>query len=877
MNIINKLTLRQLKLNKRRTLVTLFGVIISVAMITAVTVSISSGFDFLRRVTISSEGNWHMGFYDISVGQLPKILEAPNVKETLVTYDVGFSKLPVQNSGHKPYLYIEAYNEEAFKEMPVKLIEGRLPETDRELVIPESFNKQTGLGYKIGDKITLEVGDRYLEREDDEASKLGNTYAPSYSDKNELKEMLKDVQSQTYTITGIMKQSPKEYSWGAGYMALTKANIATLTKEAKINAYVLYDDIYADIYAQSRQLGDEVGVPIVDVNSMLLVSYGVNGDRDLMYALIGIASIVLLIIMVGSISLIYNAFAISVAERIQYLGMFASVGATRKQKRNSVLFEGVVIGGISIPIGLLSGIVGISIAFRVINRLIEGALRVEEKIRLCVSPVAIIVTIILAGLTIFISAYLPARKASRVSAIEAIKQTHQIKMNSKKIRTSPLTRKLFGIEAEIALKNLKRNGNRYRATLVSLVISIILFLSTATFSSYMEKTIDMLGVNSNYDIEVSTPYTNQTTEIDELEKITKLNGIAASNMVTYDYAISYMSPENAVKETEDKLYLTERGHLYNINIVAMEDADFKAYAISQGIDVNKLEGSNLPYGLILNVNKFKDKQTNTYKEIPITLLKEGDILTLEGGEWYPEQDYYKETVFGDITIGGLVTESPLGIAISEDPSDMCLIMSRSALDRFWSLYPGNLENVDTSHRVYLYLKAGDLSLLQDELAAFQETTSTRYYVSNIAEEQKSMRQMQMIMEVFIYGFIVLITAISIANILNTISTSIALRQREFAMLRSMGMTPKGFNKMINFESAFYGIKSLAYGLPISLGIMVLLYRQLSGSLDFGFFIPIKGIVIVIIAVFAIVGTAMFYSGAKVKKQNIIDGLKDSNL
>ena len=876
MNIINKLTLRQLKLNKRRTLVTLIGVIISVAMITAVNVSISSGLDFIRRVTISSEGNWHMGFYNMSLSQLPKIVEAPNVKETLVTYDVGFSKLPVQNNSHKPYLYIEAYNEESFKEMPVKLIEGRLPETDRELVIPASFNKQTDLNYKVGDKVTLEVGDRYTE-EDDDSSKRDNTYAPVYDNGNELKEILKDIQSQTYTITGIIEQSPKEYSWGAGYMALTKANLATLSEEATINAYVLYDNVYADIYAKSRALGNEVGVETVDVNSMLLVSYGVNGDSGLMYALIGVISIVLLIIMVGSISLIYNAFAISVVERIQYLGMFASVGATRKQKRNSVLFEGVVIGGISIPIGLLSGILGISVAFSVINRLIEGALRIEEKIRLCVSPVAIIATIILAVLTIFISTYIPAKKASKVSAIEAIKQTQHIKMTAKKVKTSPLTRKIFGIEAEIALKNLKRNGNRYRVTLVSLIISIILFLSTATFSSYMTKTAEMVGINSNYDIEISTPYSNQTLAISDFEKITKLNGIAASNMITYDYAISYLSPEKAVKETEDKLYQTERGYLYNINISGMEDTAFKAYAISQGIDPNKLENSNLPSGLILNVNKFKDKEDKVYKEIPATLLKEGDTIKLEGGEWYPEQDYYKETVFGNVTIGGLVTEPPLGVAIPENPGDMRLIMSYSALERFWSLYSGNLDKVDTSHRVYLYLKADDISLLQDELSTFQEATSTRYYVSNIAEEQKSMRQMQMIMEVFIYGFIVLITAICIANIFNTISTSIALRQREFAMLRSMGMTPKGFNKMINFESAFYGIKSLAYGLPISLGIMLLLYKQLSGSFEFDFFVPIKAIVMVVVAVFVVVGIAMFYSGAKVKGQNIIDGLKDSNL
>src|SRR5690606_13765846 len=126
-------------------------------------------------------------------------------------------------------------------------------------------------------------------------------------------------------------------------------------------------------------------------------------------------------------------------------------------------------------------------------------------------------------------------------------------------------------------------------------------------------------------------------------------------------------------------------------------------------------------------------------------------------------------------------------------------------------------------------------------------------------------------------FIVLITAISIANILNTISTSISLRKREFAMLKSMGMTPKGFNKMINYESIFYGIKSLIYGLPLSIVCMLLIYKALGNSFSYSFTLPWLSILYVVVAVFLIVGTSMLYSSAKVKKENIIDALKQESI
>src|SRR5690625_1222945 len=168
----------------------------------------------------------------------------------------------------------------------------------------------------------------------------------------------------------------------------------------------------------------------------------------------------MIIIIIESVSLIYNAFAISFSERSQHLGMLLSVGATKKQKRNSVFFEGMVIGLISIPLGIISGLVGIGITFYFINSLIQDSFGLTEKLTVTITPLSITVACAVSLLTIFISSYIPARRASKVSAIDAIRQTMDVKMTSKRVKTSRFVRKIFGIEAEFGLKNLKRKIGR---------------------------------------------------------------------------------------------------------------------------------------------------------------------------------------------------------------------------------------------------------------------------------------------------------------------------------------------------------------------------------------------------------------------------------
>ena len=158
-----------------------------------------------------------------------------------------------------------------------------------------------------------------------------------------------------------------------------------------------------------------------------------------------------------------------------------------------------------------------------------------------------------------------------------------------------------------------------------------------------------------------------------------------------------------------------------------------------------------------------------------------------------------------------------------------------------------------------------------------DTSRSGLYYTNLTQARQQQNTLAIILNIFVYGFIALITAICVANVFNTISTSISVRRREFAMLRSVGMTPKSFNRMIRYESIFYGIKALLYGIPISIAVMWMMHGALAEMFQPAFVLPWVHILIAVLSVFLIVGISMLYSSSKVKKANIIDALKDETI
>jgi len=220
-----------------------------------------------------------------------------------------------------------------------------------------------------------------------------------------------------------------------------------------------------------------------------------------------------------------------------------------------------------------------------------------------------------------------------------------------------------------------------------------------------------------------------------------------------------------------------------------------------------------------------------------------------------------------LELAALTDKRPHGIDIPIYASTTSMIVSQEVFDIINSIY--NIEN----HK-QIVISSSDPLKTQEEL---EKLVGTDMNIFNFHSARQEEEGMILIMSIFGYGFISLITLISIANIFNTISTSISLRTREFGMLKSIGMTPKGFRRMINYESIFYGIKALLFGLPISFGIMYLIYRELAGAFDYPLDLPWMHIIGVIVGVFFIVGLAMLYASSKVKKANIIDALRSENI
>lgn len=872
MNIINKLTLRQLRLNKKRTLVTMMGTIISAAMITAVATLGLSFMDVMQRQSMVSGGEWHVKYSGINQKQLEAIKSNNKVKTTILSNEAGYAYLEGSQNLNKPYLYIKEFSKEGFNKFPIELSQGRLPEKSDELVISESVLSNAKVDYKIGDTIELNIGQRYSTAKDTESTSkepMLQNYGLVW-EKDAVAESLKVNKKQTYTIVGMIKRPAWEFTWAPGYTTLSYLDVNEIKAGQTFDVSVIFKKVNNKIFDTAAEIATDNGIQTCEFNNDLLRYYGVIKDDTVKRMLFTLSGIILIIIMIGSVSLIYNAFAISVSERSRYLGMLASVGATKRQKRNSVFFEGAVIGVTSIPLGIAAGYIGLAITYIFINPMIKGVLDVAVGFRLKIYPSSLITSLLVSCATILISTYIPARKASNISAIDAIRQVTDVKISRRQVHTSHITRRIFGIEGDLGLKNLKRNRGRYKATVFSLVISMILFLVVATFTDYLKKALVMTQDGVNFDIETSVYGANTSENEDIINKITSLEGIDEITKINTLTATTWIEENQIADYLMDgkDILLQDNKYPYQANINVLDDNALKKYAKEVGIDFTKLIDPEQPSAIVIDDIKFKDKDTDKYVETKALKTSIGSQIDLSIENVATKEE--KSMI--PVKVAALTGKMPMGVMPLGKTSSFHIILSQSVFDKITKGKEKILSDAGLRNKVYL--NSSNSLKLQERLENIQEEVgASTLDIFNVYYYKQREQQSLLLVSVFTYAFIILITAICIANIINTISTSIALRKREFAMLKSVGITPKSFNKMLNYESIFYGLKALLYGLPLSTLAMYLMYRAMRSNFDFGFTLPMKSIYIVIISVFIIVGTAMLYSSKRVRKENIIDALK----
>ena len=874
MNVMKSFTLKSLKRNKKRTVVTVIGVIISAAMLTAVSVFFSSFVSLIQRDTIASDGNWHAEIQNVSAENVGVISSDKDVDKLFLSRDLGYAVLDGTVNDSKPYLFMRQYSDAGFEQMWVKLLNGRLPQKDNEVIISETVENSAGVSFEIGDTLDLSLGDRVTNA--GEAVQGNNNVNYIYNDdgtERTLDDKLVPKSEGSFTIVGIMARPTFEKSWSAGCGVLGYLDPTALSPGDKVDAMLTMKSVTKEIYKALPALAQQAGVTENDVayHDELLRYYGVVSYDNVLTFIYIFAGIIIAIIILASVSLIYNSFAISVSERSRQLGLLASVGATKRQKRTSMYYEGFIIGLIGIPLGLLAGIGGMAITLRAIQPLLDGFFNVSEGMTLdLVVPLwSVGATIALAVLTIFISVYIPARRASKITAIDAIRLSHEVRLTRRAIKTSRLTRSLFGFEATVALKNLKRSRKKYRSTIVSLVISVVLFLTVSMYANMTQMIYGSTVEGCNFDIAVSyyTPVSDlQRNSMNE--DIMSLDLVGSHTEQTSLGGFIAVSDQTLTDQAKMVYGAIDADSQFGANLIALDAVSFADYAAAVGVSEGDYADTASPKAILINYGQDYYTAGEGMMKVAGDVLnaKAGDTLTFCTDIESPENNM-------PLTVGAVTQERPMG-TLTGGFHGVTMVVSEDVLNTITADLSTAPELIVNS----MYLSTSDDQRLEKQLNQMLETLpASSAYVFNIQSETRAQQSINTFLGVFVYGFIILISLICIANIFNTVSTNIALRRREFAMMRSVGMTPGGFNRMIRFESIFYGLKALLFGLPISVVISYLLYRTQQSVLVSGFTLPWQSYCFAVLMLLVVVFSTMLYSTHRIKKENIIDALKDENL
>ncbi|WP_097028264.1 ABC transporter permease [Clostridium peptidivorans] len=859
MNIFNKVTLQGMKKSRTRTIVTVIGVVLSAAMITAVVTFGVSLLNYLANGAAQKYGGWHVEFLDVDSSFAQERTLDNGVANTTTFENIGYAKLDGGKNPNKPYLFIAGFSEEAFDTLPITLISGRLPKNSGEILVSMSVEANGGVKFPVGDTLSLAVGSRM------EGNKNLGQHDPYISGK----ETLMPKSKRTYRVVGICQRPGFEEYSAPGYTLITKADAQD--KADSLSLFVtLKNPRGVHDYASSTAVSHSYVF-----NDNVLRFMGLSEDNVFNMFLYSVGGILVALIMIGSIFLIYNAFNMSLNERTHQFGILSSVGATAGQLRNSVLFEGLCIGAVGIPIGVIVGIGSIRLVISVVAKNFGNVMYSNVPLTLTVSIPVIVVAAAVSMVTILISAYIPARKAASTPVMESIRQTNEVKIDSKAVKTSKLAQRIYGLEGTLALKNFKRNKKRYRSIVLSLVLSVVLFISTSAFVTDLKQASERVVVFTTYDIGLDTQDMDDSKMLQLYDKLKTADGVYESSyqaLMKYSCAVKASDLSDYCWKYLGSHTLDETVNL-PMDIQFLDDSAYLNIIKGLGLPAEEYTGQNakmiavakMPSHMKANRQHEVDEFIDMFKSSSMNFT----IAPETNGKPKMEQGQNVSIKF-----------------VNTVPPDTLPILENSESNNpfvFNVMVPYSLKEKFETPDAHVAIKGLTFrSKNPTQSAAKMEAMikgagiTSKYTLYNMHKMLDDSRNYIFIINVFAYTFIIMISLIAVANVFNTISTNIKLRRRELAMLRSVGMSDRDFQKMMNFECAFYGMRALLFGLPIAAISSWLIYKGMvaGGSDNIDFVFPWSSMAISVFSVFLVVFITMLHAIKKIKRENIIDALRD---
>ena len=954
MRIMHRLTLKNLKMNKSRTVITIIGIALSMVLITIITNSTESLKESLYDFVMRTNGNYDVSFdmEEPTSENIEKINLNRNTEEVYLYQVIGASPFKNSTSKFRKYIFMNSYSENFYEKCyDFSLKEGHYPQKPDEIVLSRDFMEYSSKEYKPGDKLTLDMGTFYKETEIGETGETVNMQV-SLDDYYILFD--EDVRfaksfTKTYTVVGILEsEMTADYDTGSyhvniyGYTDLSD-NIQTVfdggtykTISVKIHdgsmdnsidfisdltgidRNDIFDEVCGFHYGELEQsetqkkLAEcEFHISNIGINEGLynsIESYRKTMDGAF-YAVVGL----IVLIMAASVFIIKNSFSISVTEKTVMYGRLSTVGATPKQIRNSIFFEGFILGAVGISVGLLIGIGGSALTVMLANNLLHEILG-GLNIVLSVSWLSAAAAVLLGALTIFLSSLSAAVRAEKISPIEAVRNNKEIRIKKNKknvFKTPKLINKLFGAGGKLAWKNMKRSRRQYRTVVISIVVSVSIFIGIFSFVSYALYFYDTTVSSYNYNIELYlSDYAGSDEYLSFDEKEAVFEDIAKYDEIddysyTFDDSSIYLIydiPDNKLPKNikdyihtgeldpmKEYVYSEETGFTFrdepqegwnNISdearLIAFDDRNYKKLLKKLGYSYDEMKDK----AVLVNVNQadlLADKEKGEFEAHTIKYMEDPVGYKLDMRyHLYDKQTelYLPEEKHLSLEIGGEITDLSefKDWIIRDDLYYGSLIVSKEWL----------LKNYPDTSRIEsnMYISSSDPVKTEQRLGKIDQ----KIYINNISNEARKINSVASLVQELVYGIIAIISLIAVTNIFNTVTTNMKFRQKEFAMLRSVGMTKHEFNRMITLECSFYTVKALLIGVitgTLETVVIHYLFTNMWNEDIMGkpleFILPWQSVLISTAAVAVLVFVTTCFSKLKLNKQNIIETIRNDNI
>ena len=835
MEVIYTITFRGMKLNAKRTLITILTIILSVGMMTAVLCGLWSMLGFLQTREKAYGGDYEYSIENLSLQQAEVLKNKNNVDDVSLLSFVGNSFYGEKSN--KSILAIAGINPSFIDNFAMEqyLLQGRYPSNENEIVLAESFLEKNDLPFSVGDNITLFIGSRIWDEIDARLYGLTNYMGN--------RESFHPTLEKTYFIVGIISDI-------SGSKVAGNFNAFTGTDEMStaqcLTAYVKSDRISKAVYEIAEDNASGIGGQVSSFHSDLLLYYGVTTGKGTLKILLTVLCVILLL-MSASAVMISNVLSISLQERIRQLGLLSSIGATKRQKRASIQFEAFLLGIVGIPLGLITGIGLTSFVLSVIRRAFQDTFAVGS-IRLTLRCHVLILLLCSASgiAALFFASVTPGRMAGKVTVIDVIRQSNVYQLKMKKLRHGRLVSIVFGICGALASKNIHRNPKRFRAITGSIFLAVIIGLSLYSLADFMTYQISM-------DMqEDGSRYTDVITVLQYKELPKTIKGLSDENIsadVSY-YLARYLTTtmENDEINPDMAGYFMDE-NMAEIYVVGLDNEHFTEFCKENNFDVSAYQPASNRGVLINSATGYYGVSKNRVVIGSPFQIESGALLSVDlDGAKYPE------IIVQDVINGENAKYQSLFVR-----DRAILILPLSYFD--WML----------DNDAYVYI---NISTPQHKEAEECLTNRGYFQTMDVSAATENMRQIFWILKLSVCIFAALMIIIIGLNVCNTMSNTIYVRRSEFAVLRSIGMTTKELNLMLLLEAALYGIKALVLALPISLMIHYILYYLIcTGMTPFVFYLKGWVYVIAIAAVCLIVISAMLFSVRSIKKVEIVKQLK----